>query len=167
MSSFQRKYKAFSSCVSHLSVVSLFYCIGLGVCLCSVVSKTSQPSARASVMHTVFTPMLNPFIYSLSNKDIKRVLGRPFEKQTVREPTVLRLQECSRLQGSYSQCQTWESLIRWWKKKFLLLCYYGVFISLISASICNSNTQLTFFPFHLSMISNHLYFVIFNFLNQL
>ncbi|XP_075829633.1 olfactory receptor 7A17-like [Microtus pennsylvanicus] len=74
ITSLQGKYKAFSTCASHLSVVSLFYCTGLGVYLSSASMENSQSTARASVMYSVVTPMLNPFIYSLRNKDIKRAL---------------------------------------------------------------------------------------------
>ncbi|XP_077915498.1 olfactory receptor 7A17-like [Halichoerus grypus] len=76
ISSAQGKYKAFSTCASHLSVVSLFYCTGLGVYLSSAAPQSSHASAVASVMYTVVTPMLNPFIYSLRNRDIKRALKR-------------------------------------------------------------------------------------------
>ncbi|XP_055468020.1 olfactory receptor 1078-like [Psammomys obesus] len=76
MSTAQGKYKAFSTCASHLSVVSSFYCTGLGVYLSSAASHSSQASATASVMYTVVTPMLNPFIYSLRNKDVKGSLKR-------------------------------------------------------------------------------------------
>ncbi|CAN0426275.1 unnamed protein product [Rangifer tarandus platyrhynchus] len=48
MASAQGKYKAFSTCASHLSVVSLFYCMGLGVYLSSAVTHNSHSSARAS-----------------------------------------------------------------------------------------------------------------------
>ncbi|XP_073083189.1 olfactory receptor-like protein OLF4 [Manis javanica] len=74
ISSAQGKYKAFSTCASHLSVVSLFYCTSLGVYLSSAATQSSHSSATASVMYTVVTPMLNPFMYSLRNKDIKRTL---------------------------------------------------------------------------------------------
>ncbi|ELV09824.1 olfactory receptor 7A17 [Tupaia chinensis] len=74
ISSAQGKYKAFSTCASHLSVVSLFYCTSMGVYLSSAATHSSHSSAAASVMYTVVTPMLNPFIYSLRNKDIKRAL---------------------------------------------------------------------------------------------
>ncbi|KAH0501269.1 Olfactory receptor 7A17 [Microtus ochrogaster] len=74
ITSLQGKYKAFSTCASHLSVVSLFYCTGLGVYLSSASMENSQSTTRASVMYSVVTPMLNPFIYSLRNKDIKRAL---------------------------------------------------------------------------------------------
>ncbi|XP_038282512.1 olfactory receptor 7A17-like [Canis lupus baileyi] len=76
ISSAQGKYKAFSTCASHLSVVSLFYCTILGVYLSSAAPQSSHSSAVASVMYTVVTPMLNPFIYSLRNRDIKRALKR-------------------------------------------------------------------------------------------
>uniref|UniRef100_A0A452TIX1 Olfactory receptor-like protein OLF4 n=1 Tax=Ursus maritimus TaxID=29073 RepID=A0A452TIX1_URSMA len=74
ISSAQGKYKAFSTCASHLSVVSLFYSTILGVYLSSAATQSSHASAVASVMYTVVTPMLNPFIYSLRNRDIKRAL---------------------------------------------------------------------------------------------
>ncbi|XP_049731243.1 olfactory receptor 7D4-like [Elephas maximus indicus] len=76
MSSSGGKYKAFSTCGSHLSVVALFYGTALGVCLSSTVIHASQRSSIASVMYTVVTPMLNPFIYSLRNKDMKGALRR-------------------------------------------------------------------------------------------
>jgi len=71
ISSAQGKYKAFSTCASHLSVVSLFYCTCLGVYLSSGATQSSHSSATASVMYTVVTPMLNPFIYSLRNKETR------------------------------------------------------------------------------------------------
>ena len=80
ISSAQGKYKAFSTCASHLSVVSLFYCTCLGVYLSSAATHSSHSSAIASVMYTVVTPMLNPFIYSLRNKDMKRALERIIRK---------------------------------------------------------------------------------------
>ncbi|XP_058381794.1 olfactory receptor 7D4-like [Diceros bicornis minor] len=75
MSSTGGKYKAFSTCGSHLSAVTLFYGTGLGVYFSSAVTHSSQRSSIASVMYTVVTPMLNPFIYSLRNKDVKGALG--------------------------------------------------------------------------------------------
>ncbi|EFB18771.1 hypothetical protein PANDA_018141, partial [Ailuropoda melanoleuca] len=75
ISSARGKYKAFSTCGSHLSVVSLFYGTGLGVYLSSAVTSSSRMSLVASVMYTIVTPMLNPFIYSLRNRDMKGALG--------------------------------------------------------------------------------------------
>ncbi|XP_002688702.2 olfactory receptor 7A17 [Bos taurus] len=76
LTSTQGKYKAFSTCVSHLSVVFLFYFTALGVFLSSAGTHTSHSTTVASVMYTVVTPMLNPFIYSLRNRDIKESLKR-------------------------------------------------------------------------------------------
>ncbi|MBZ3869868.1 Olfactory receptor 7C2 [Sciurus carolinensis] len=80
ISSAEGKYKAFSTCGSHLLVVSLFYGTGLGVYLSSAASPSSRMSLMASVMYTMVTPMLNPFIYSLRNRDIKVALGRVLSK---------------------------------------------------------------------------------------
>ncbi|KAM6167376.1 olfactory receptor 7A40-like [Erethizon dorsatum] len=78
ISSAQGKYKAFSTCASHLSVVCLFYCTCLGVYFSSSATHNSHSSAIASVMYSVITPMLNPFIYSLRNKDLMGALRKLF-----------------------------------------------------------------------------------------
>ncbi|XP_003509151.3 olfactory receptor 7G2-like [Cricetulus griseus] len=70
------KNKAFSTCTSHLFVVSLFYGTGLGVYLNSSVTDSPRKLAVASVMYTVVPQMLNPFIYSLRNRDIKKSFGK-------------------------------------------------------------------------------------------
>ncbi|XP_077008010.1 olfactory receptor 7A5-like [Tamandua tetradactyla] len=70
------KYKAFSTCASHLTVVSLFYCTSVGVYTSSFAMHSAHASAPASVMYSVLIPMFNPFIYSLRNKDIKRALKK-------------------------------------------------------------------------------------------
>ncbi|XP_045693179.1 olfactory receptor 1D2-like [Phyllostomus hastatus] len=71
------KYKAFSTCASHLAVVTLFY----GT-LCMVYLKPlntySMKDSVATVMYAVVTPMMNPFIYSLRNKDMHGALERLF-----------------------------------------------------------------------------------------
>ena len=70
------RYKAFSTCGSHLAVVCLFYGTALGEYLSSALSQSPRKNAVASVMYTVVTPMLNPFVYSLRNWGIKRALWR-------------------------------------------------------------------------------------------
>ncbi|XP_044903185.1 olfactory receptor-like protein OLF4 [Felis catus] len=82
ISSAMGKYKAFSTCGSHLAVVSLFYGTSLGVYLSFAASQNSRASAIASVMFTVVTPMLNPFIYGLRNRDIKQALRNLFSRET-------------------------------------------------------------------------------------
>ncbi|ERE73945.1 olfactory receptor 7C2 [Cricetulus griseus] len=87
------KYKAFSTCGSHLLVVFLFYSNGLGVYLSSAAMSSSRMNLIASLMYTVVTPMLNPFIYSLRNKDMQKALGKLLRKMvllgegTIAQPT--------------------------------------------------------------------------------
>ncbi|XP_034853249.1 olfactory receptor 18-like [Mirounga leonina] len=62
--------------VSFLIIVCLFYGTGLGVYLSSAVSRSPRKGAVDSVIYAVVVPMLNPFIYSLRNRNIKRALQR-------------------------------------------------------------------------------------------
>jgi olfactory receptor len=63
------KCKAFSTCGSHLCAVCLFYGMGLGLSLNYSVSNSSRESVVSnSLIYTMITPMLNPFIYSLKNR---------------------------------------------------------------------------------------------------
>ncbi|XP_048080870.1 olfactory receptor 1F1-like [Ursus arctos] len=70
------RWKAFSTCGSHLAVVSLFYGTIIAVYFNPLFSHLAEVDIAAAVMFTVVTPMLNPFIYSLRNKDIKGALGK-------------------------------------------------------------------------------------------
>ncbi|XP_048190088.1 olfactory receptor 1361-like [Perognathus longimembris pacificus] len=67
--------KALSTCGSHLTVVSLFYGAVLGVYMHPSSSFSAQDMV-AAVLFTVMTPLLNPFIYSLRNRDIKASLRK-------------------------------------------------------------------------------------------
>ena len=78
MSSGEGKYKVFTSCGSHLVVISLYYGTGLGVYLSSAFSPSTSKGTVASVMYTVVTPMLNSFIYSLRVRDMKGALRKLF-----------------------------------------------------------------------------------------
>ncbi|XP_069320256.1 olfactory receptor 1N2-like [Eulemur rufifrons] len=70
----QSKRKAFSTCSSHLAVVTLFYRTPSGVYLRPSSSYTAEDSA-ATALYAVVAPMLNPFVYSLRNRDMKGALG--------------------------------------------------------------------------------------------
>nr|XP_054315229.1 olfactory receptor 1D5 [Pongo pygmaeus] len=78
-----KKYKAFSTCALHLGVVSLFYGTLVMVYL-QPLHTYSMKDSVATVMYAVVTPMMNPFIYSLRNKDMHgalgKLLGRPFQR---------------------------------------------------------------------------------------
>ncbi|KAM6170012.1 olfactory receptor 1J4-like [Rhynchocyon petersi] len=69
--SIKRISKALSTCGSHLFVVSLYYGTIASVYFFSSSSKSKDKNITASVMYLIVTPMMNPFIYSLRNKDIK------------------------------------------------------------------------------------------------
>ncbi|XP_014940485.2 olfactory receptor 5AN1 [Acinonyx jubatus] len=73
--------KAFNTCVSHLTAVSLFYTSGMFVYLSSSSGGSSSFDRFASVFYTVVIPMLNPLIYSLRNKEIKDALKRIQKKR--------------------------------------------------------------------------------------
>ncbi|XP_004475927.1 olfactory receptor 1F1-like [Dasypus novemcinctus] len=74
------KLKAFSTCGSHLTAVSLFYGTIIAVYFNPSSSHSAEKDTAATVLYTVVTPMLNPFIYSLRNRDLKgalrKVMGR-------------------------------------------------------------------------------------------
>ncbi|XP_004875527.2 olfactory receptor 7D4-like [Heterocephalus glaber] len=82
MSSTASRYKAFSTCGYQLCVVLLFYGTGLGVYLSSAGTHSLHESCVVSVMYTVVSPTLNPFIYSLRNKDVKGGLRRLLSRVT-------------------------------------------------------------------------------------
>ncbi|XP_021068096.1 olfactory receptor 1500-like isoform X2 [Mus pahari] len=64
-------HKVFSTCGSHLSVVSLFYGTIIGLYLCPSANSSTVKKTAMALMYTLVTPMLNPFIYSLRNRDIR------------------------------------------------------------------------------------------------
>ncbi|XP_062993031.1 olfactory receptor 11G2-like [Elgaria multicarinata webbii] len=66
--------KAFSTCTSHMAVVSLFYG---SIMVTYVVPEASGGSNKVvTLFYSVVTPMLNPLIYSLRNKEMKDALKR-------------------------------------------------------------------------------------------
>ncbi|XP_049750923.1 olfactory receptor 1L8-like [Elephas maximus indicus] len=69
------KHKAFSTCGSHLTVVTLFYGSIFYVYLQPLSSYTVGDQV-VTIVYTVLSSMLNPFIYSLRNKDLKRGLKK-------------------------------------------------------------------------------------------
>ncbi|XP_040311495.1 olfactory receptor-like protein DTMT [Herpailurus yagouaroundi] len=75
--------KAFSTCGSHLSVLSLFYGTVIGLYLCPSANNSAVKETVMAVMYTVVTPMLNPFIYSLRNRDMMGALGRLLFKKKI------------------------------------------------------------------------------------
>ncbi|KAL1786599.1 olfactory receptor 1N1 [Sigmodon hispidus] len=68
--------KAFSTCSSHLCVVCVFYGTLFSVYLFPPSVESTEKNVVAAAMYTVVTPMLNPFIYSIRNKDMKGALKK-------------------------------------------------------------------------------------------
>ncbi|XP_075062286.1 olfactory receptor 4E2-like [Mixophyes fleayi] len=65
----ESRRKAFSTCASHLTVVTLFF--GPSVFIYMRPSKTSQADEVVTVFYTIIAPMLNPIIYTLRNEEMK------------------------------------------------------------------------------------------------
>ncbi|KAG9467363.1 hypothetical protein GDO78_015093 [Eleutherodactylus coqui] len=74
------RQKAFSTCSSHLIVVSIFYCTLFSVYVLPKRRQTSDVNKIASLLYTVFTPLVNPIIYSFRNKDIKKAIQETAQK---------------------------------------------------------------------------------------
>ncbi|XP_069502598.1 olfactory receptor 5AP2-like [Ambystoma mexicanum] len=75
------RYQAFSTCSSHLTVVTLFFGTLMFMYFRPLSSYSLSQERMVTVVYNVLAPMLNPFIYSLRNKQVKdsmrRVLGLP------------------------------------------------------------------------------------------
>ncbi|XP_040860133.1 LOW QUALITY PROTEIN: olfactory receptor 1019-like [Ochotona curzoniae] len=71
MRSAEGRMKAFSTCGSHLTGVTLFYGTVMFMYLRPTSSYSLDQDKWASVFYTIIIPMLNPLIYSLRNKDVK------------------------------------------------------------------------------------------------
>ncbi|KAK7795306.1 hypothetical protein U0070_001664 [Myodes glareolus] len=76
-------HKVFSTCGSHLSVVSLFYGTLIGLYIFPSANNDTAKDTAMAMMYTVVTPMLNPFIYSLRNRDMKEALIRVLCKKKI------------------------------------------------------------------------------------
>ncbi|KAK1335777.1 hypothetical protein QTO34_003572 [Cnephaeus nilssonii] len=68
--------KAFSTCASHMTAITIFYGTLLSMYLQPRTSHSLDTDKMASVFYTLVIPMLNPMIYSLRNKDVKAALKR-------------------------------------------------------------------------------------------
>ncbi|XP_072006517.1 olfactory receptor 1500-like [Engystomops pustulosus] len=74
------RQKAFSTCSSHLIVVSIFFWTLLGVYVFSKNGQTPDINKTLSLIYTVFTPLVNPIIYSFRNKDMKKAAQELIQK---------------------------------------------------------------------------------------
>ncbi|XP_012509652.1 PREDICTED: olfactory receptor 481-like [Propithecus coquereli] len=76
MRSTQGRHKAFSTCTSHLTAVTLFYGTAAFVYVIPKSSHSDDHIKVVSVFYTVIIPMLNPLIYSLRNKEVKETMRK-------------------------------------------------------------------------------------------
>ncbi|XP_063158271.1 olfactory receptor 8U9-like [Candoia aspera] len=70
------KQKAFSTCSSHLLVVTIFYGTLINIYVVPNTNKLNELRKVLSLFYTIFTPMFNPIIYTLRNKEVKDALRR-------------------------------------------------------------------------------------------
>nr|XP_033818111.1 olfactory receptor 1019-like [Geotrypetes seraphini] len=75
------RHKTFSTCSSHLTVVILFYGTIAFMYFRPSSSYSLQKDKIASVMYSVLSPTLNPYIYSLRNKDVKMALKKALQRK--------------------------------------------------------------------------------------
>ncbi|XP_073422743.1 olfactory receptor 5F1-like [Dendrobates tinctorius] len=79
------RQKAFSTCTSHLTVVTLYYGPIIFMYLRPHSNKHTQCSVNSdkviSILYTTVTPMLNPLIYSMRNKDVKNTLMKYLKRK--------------------------------------------------------------------------------------
>ncbi|KAE8633918.1 hypothetical protein XENTR_v10002143 [Xenopus tropicalis] len=68
------RHKAFSTCASHLTIVSLFYGTAIFTYIKPSATYSLQTGSLVSLFYSVATPMFNPIIYSLRNQEIKKVI---------------------------------------------------------------------------------------------
>ncbi|EFB16808.1 hypothetical protein PANDA_018184, partial [Ailuropoda melanoleuca] len=80
MRSAEGRKKAFSTCASHLTAVTIFYGTIIFMYLQPSSSQSMDIDKIASVFYSVVSPMLNPLIYSLRNKEVKNALWKVLNK---------------------------------------------------------------------------------------
>ncbi|KAH0506514.1 Olfactory receptor 8K3 [Microtus ochrogaster] len=80
MNSAEGRLKAFSTCGSHLTVVTVFYGTLIFMYVQPQSSHSFDTDKVASIFYTLVIPMLNPLIYSMRNKDVKYALQKTLSK---------------------------------------------------------------------------------------
>ncbi|XP_014939890.2 olfactory receptor 1038-like [Acinonyx jubatus] len=74
------RFRAFSTCASHLTAVTIFYGTLIFMYLQPKSNHSLDTDKMASVFYTIVIPMLNPMIYSLRNKEVKNALRKLIDK---------------------------------------------------------------------------------------
>ncbi|XP_062948787.1 olfactory receptor 5M9 [Cynocephalus volans] len=77
--------KAFSTCGSHLTAVSMFYGTLIFMYLRRPTEESVEQGKMVAVFYTTVIPMLNPMIYSLRNRDVKEAVNKAIIKANLRQ----------------------------------------------------------------------------------
>ncbi|XP_049746244.1 olfactory receptor 5M9-like [Elephas maximus indicus] len=80
MRSADGRRKAFSTCGSHLTAVTMFYGTLIFMYLRQPTEESVEQGKMVAVFYTTVIPMLNPMIYSLRNKDVKEAVNKAIIK---------------------------------------------------------------------------------------
>ncbi|XP_034267415.1 olfactory receptor 5P76-like [Pantherophis guttatus] len=85
MQSVAGHYKVFSTCGSHLVVVTLFYGTIIYIYITPHSSSSPDKNKKVAILYIVVTPLLNPIIYTLRNKDIHRAVIKVLKRRKFEE----------------------------------------------------------------------------------
>uniref|UniRef100_A0A4X1VKK4 G-protein coupled receptors family 1 profile domain-containing protein n=1 Tax=Sus scrofa TaxID=9823 RepID=A0A4X1VKK4_PIG len=85
MSSGEGRHKAFTTCSSHLVVVGMYYGAAMFIYMRPTSNRSPAQDKMVSAFYTILTPMLNPLIYSLRNKDVAKASSKVLGKGKSRE----------------------------------------------------------------------------------
>ncbi|XP_007516486.1 olfactory receptor 2T4-like [Erinaceus europaeus] len=88
MNSAEGRKKAFATCSSHMTVVILFYGAAVYTYMLPTSYHTPEKDMMVSVFYTILTPVLNPLIYSLRNKDVMGALKKMLNLGPVFQETI-------------------------------------------------------------------------------
>uniref|UniRef100_G1MJU9 Olfactory receptor n=1 Tax=Ailuropoda melanoleuca TaxID=9646 RepID=G1MJU9_AILME len=104
MASAEGRKKAFSTSSSHLTVVSLYYGAIIFMYMRPISSHISGQDKVVSVFYTILTPMLNPVIYSLRNKDVMGALEKCYRHVYYVLKLIYRLSGCCFTEYKFCLC---------------------------------------------------------------
>ncbi|KAI5929334.1 Olfactory receptor 2M4 [Manis javanica] len=80
LNSFKARNKALAMCSSHLMVVFLYFGPTMFIYMIPSSLHTAEQDEGLSVFYTILTPMMNPLIYSLRNREVgealRKILGK-------------------------------------------------------------------------------------------
>ncbi|XP_053121663.1 olfactory receptor 12D1-like [Hemicordylus capensis] len=76
----QSRWKAFSTCASHLTVVALLYIPVLSNYMLASAGNASDREMIITLLYSIVTPVLNPLIYTLRNQEVKSALRKFLRK---------------------------------------------------------------------------------------